>query len=205
MPLFPLMLLALYHSKIGLQKPDETTMSQKTNMSISQQAIISSDSAGEFAPTSPIIDIITLWPHRSLSQKGFAILLVMLGSLAIAIGLGFFLIGAWPVIGFMGLELGVLYIAFRLNYRDGKACEQLLIHASGIDIIRTTPKGAQMRETLPSLWVDAQVIKQKGRRPILQLRHHHHSYEIGAFLPPAEKKALKAEINQRISDARLNH
>ena len=97
----------------------------------------------------------------------------------------------WGMAGYWvhGIRLGVLYIAFRLNYRDGKACEQLLIHARGIDIIRISAKGAQTRQTLPSLWIEAQLIKQKGRRRILQLRLHHRAYEIGAFLPPAEEKA----------------
>ena len=179
-------------------------MSYKNSLSSRAQDNIAPYEMGAPSPASPIIDVITLWPHRSLSQRGFALLLVILGSLAIAIGLGFFLIGAWPVIGFMGLELGVLYIAFRLNYRDGKVCEQLLIHARGIDIVRISAKGAQTRQTLPSLWIEAQLIKQKGRRRILQLRHHHDFYEIGAFLPPAEKKDLMAMINQRISDARAS-
>ena len=158
----------------------------------------------EMAQTdSPIFDVITLWPHRSLSQRGFAILLAILGSLAIAIGLGFFLIGAWPVIGFMGLELGVLYIAFRLNYRDGKASEQLLIHKQGLDLIRISANGNQQRSHFATHWLTAEIIPQSGKRKRLTLRHHHHHHEIGAFLPPAEKKAVRDLINARLEAARL--
>jgi len=152
---------------------------------------------------SPVFDVITLWPHRSLSQRGFTILLLILGSLAIAIGLGFFLIGAWPVIGFMGLELLVLYAAFRLNYRDGKASEQLLIHEKGLDLVRISPKGAQQIESFHSHWLSADIVPQKGKRKKLILRHHHHEYEIGAFLPPAEKKGVKKLINERLAAARI--
>ena len=154
------------------------------------------------SPKSPIFDSITLWPHRSLSQRGFAILIAGLGTLAFVIGLGFFLLGAWPVIGFMGLELLVLYVAFRLNYRDGKACEQLLIHADGLDLIRTSPSGKQSHMHFASPWLRAELIPQKGRRKILALRHHHDHHEIGAFLPPAEKKHIHALINERIDAAR---
>ena len=162
-----------------------------------------SHSAANTPDISPIYDIITLWPHRSLSQRGFTILLLILGSLAIAIGLGFFLIGAWPVIGFMGLELLVLYAAFRLNYRDGKASEQLMIHASGLDLIQISPTGEQHRQSFASHWLTAELTPQKGRRAKLMLRHHHDHHEIGAFLPPAEKKAIHKLINQRLEAARL--
>ena len=162
-----------------------------------------SHSATKAHTKSPIYDVITLWPHRSLSQRGFTILLLCLGSLAIAIGLGFFLIGAWPVIGFMGLELGVLYAAFRLNYRDGKASEQVMIHATGLDLIRISSKGKQENACFDSHWLSAELLPQKGKRSTLAIRHHHHHHEIGAFLPPAEKQAVKDLINDRLSAARL--
>ena len=161
-----------------------------------------SHSAAQATDISPVCDVITLWPHRSLSQRGFTILLLILGTLAVAIGLGFFLLGAWPVIGFMGLELVVLYAAFRLNYRDGKASEQLLIHANGLDLIRISPAGKQNRTSFASHWLRAELIPQKGKRKTLALRHHHDSFEIGAFLPPAEKKKIQSLINERIEAAR---
>lgn len=162
-----------------------------------------SHNAANISDNSPIYDVITLWPHRSLSQRGFAILVAALGILASAIGLGFFLIGAWPVIGFMGLELLVLYVVFRLNYRDGKACEQLLIHKSGLDLIRISPSGKQQRHSFESHWLTAELLPQQGKRKILALRHHHDSHEIGAFLPPAEKKDIYSLINERLIEARL--
>ena len=160
------------------------------------------DNHGQHISSSPIYDVITLWPHRSLSQRGFMILLSALGLLAFVIGLGFFLIGAWPVIGFMGLELGVLYLVFRLNYRDGKASEQLLIHDKGLHLIRISPKGDEKSTSFDSHWLTAEIFPQKGKRKTLALKHHHHIHEIGAFLPPAEKQAVKELINEKLIAAR---
>ena len=53
--------------------------------------------------------IITLWPYRSLSLQGFRILIAVLASLMSLIGLGFYLIGAWPVVGFLGLEIFIVW------------------------------------------------------------------------------------------------
>lgn len=150
-----------------------------------------------------IQDIITIWPHRSLSPRGFAILLGALSAIAFVAGLTFFIIGAWPVIGFLGLEFGVLYFAFKYNYRAAKAYEQLLIHKQGIEIVRINPKGEKQQTNLSSLWLKAEIQKTSRRRKILGLRLHSEFHEIGAFLPPAEKNQLKELINQRIAEARL--
>ena len=75
------------------------------------------------------LERLTIWPHRSLSPKGFAIVIGVLAGLLFTIGLGFFLAGAWPVIGFLGLELLVVWGAFKLNYRAANVRETLsLIH-----------------------------------------------------------------------------
>ncbi|MDB2532086.1 DUF2244 domain-containing protein, partial [Alphaproteobacteria bacterium] len=42
------------------------------------------------------LERLTIWPHRSLSPKGFAIVIGVLAGLLFTIGLGFFLAGAWP-------------------------------------------------------------------------------------------------------------
>ena len=65
-------------------------------------------------------ETMTIWPYRSLSPRGFALVMIALGALAFCIGLGFFLMGAWPVIGFLGLELLVVWFAFRMNYRAAR-------------------------------------------------------------------------------------
>src|SRR3546814_5288173 len=62
-----------------------------------------------------------LLPHRSLGPRGFRILMLVAGGGACVIGTSFMLMGAWPVTGFCGLEILLLYIAFRLNYRSGRA------------------------------------------------------------------------------------
>ena len=59
--------------------------------------------------------VITLWPYRSLSLKGFRIFMAVLASLMSLIATGFFLLGAWPVIGFLGAEILIVWFAFKMN------------------------------------------------------------------------------------------
>jgi len=65
-----------------------------------------------------------LVPHRSLSRRGFHLLLGSLGTLSLTVGTIFWLAGAWPVIGFMGLDVLLLWVALRASYSQAKAYEQ---------------------------------------------------------------------------------
>ena len=75
----------------------------------------------------PTIFSAVLTPHRSLSRKGFLILMTVLGLISFATGTVFLLAGAWPVFGFCGLEVLLIYFAFRMSYRRAKAYEQVTV------------------------------------------------------------------------------
>ena len=66
---------------------------------------------------------ITLWPYRSLGSRGYLYLMVAFISLIFILSLLFYFLGAWPVIGFLGFEIGLVWLVFRLNYNSGKNFE----------------------------------------------------------------------------------
>ncbi|MGA8397610.1 MAG: DUF2244 domain-containing protein, partial [Pseudolabrys sp.] len=82
------------------------------------------DNADDLEPT---IFSATLTPHRSLNRVGFLILMLLFGSVSFITGILFLVVGAWPVLGFFGLDVLLLYWAFRLNYRHAKAYEQVIV------------------------------------------------------------------------------
>ena len=55
----------------------------------------------------------TLWPHRSLSRAGFRVFMIVVALVSTFASLPFFIMGAWPVVGFFGLDVLLLYLAFR--------------------------------------------------------------------------------------------
>ena len=69
----------------------------------------------------------TLLPHRSLSRKGFITLMLVFGGINSVLSVAFALRGARPVAGFCGLAVGLLYLAFRLNYRAARMSETLVL------------------------------------------------------------------------------
>src|SRR5690606_4697553 len=80
-----------------------------------------------------------LMPHRSLGRTGFLVVMSILGFASLVTG-GFFLMhGAWPIFGFFGLDLLLIYIAFRLNYRAARAREEVSLSRTSLDILKTAP------------------------------------------------------------------
>src|SRR5258705_8068255 len=66
-----------------------------------------------------------LTPHRSLNRTGFLVLMAFLSTVSFAAGLAFLLMGAWPVLGFFGLDVLAIYWAFRVNFRRARATEEI--------------------------------------------------------------------------------
>ena len=65
----------------------------------------------------PTLFSAIITPHRSLSGRGFVLVMALVGGLSFIGGMFFFLLGAWPVVGFLGLDVVLVYWAFRANYR----------------------------------------------------------------------------------------
>ncbi|MGD8327235.1 MAG: DUF2244 domain-containing protein [Sphingomonadales bacterium] len=137
------------------------------------------------AEETKFLDIV-LSPSRSLSPRGFAWLMGVLGLLSLCVG-GFFLsIGAWPVFGFFGLDVLLLYLAFRVNFRDGEVREHVTLDSRDLAVTRTGPKEKSQSHHFQPAWVKVEVYKHPGQVAKLQLRTQGKSLIIGDFLPPNE-------------------
>ena len=148
--------------------------------------------------------VITLWPYRSLSVKGFRILIAVLASLMSFIGLGFYVLGAWPVVGFLGLEIFIVWYAFKWNYRSGQLVETVAITPQQVDITRTDWRGRSKTICLNGVWIKAELDTKEKRKCRLYLRQHASKMAIGAFMPPAEKPSLAAALNEAFARLRYD-
>ena len=94
-----------------------------------------------------------LYPHRSLSPTGFLILMSAIGGVSFVTGMAFLLIGAWPVFGFFGLDVALIYAAFKLNYRSGRLYETVELTPEALVITRVHPSGKQESFDFNPYWV----------------------------------------------------
>src|SRR6202165_3041205 len=81
-----------------------------------------------------------LTPHRSLNRTGFLVLMGFLSVVSFAAGLAFLLMGAWPVFGFFGLDVLVIYWAFRINFRHALASAEIRLTQSVLRLCRDCPR-----------------------------------------------------------------
>src|SRR6266478_3881860 len=104
-------------------------------------------------PAQPELFSALLTPHRSLNRTGFLVLMVFLSVVSFAAGLAFLLMGAWPVLGFFGLDVLAIYWAFRINFRRAKASEEILVTPSELRLRRVSHRGHVVEFVFNPLWV----------------------------------------------------
>ena len=140
-----------------------------------------------------------LTPHRSLNRTGFLVLMGFVSAVSFAAGLAFLLMGAWPVLGFFGLDVLAVYWAFRINFRDARAVEEIRVTSSELRVRRVSHRGHVVEWVLNPVWVqlDQKIHAEFGIEK-LYLVSKGRRVSVGSFLGPDEKasfaKALLAAL-----------
>ena len=140
-----------------------------------------------------------LTPHRSLNRTGFLVLMAFLTAVSFAAGIAFLVMGAWPVFGFFGLDVLVIYWAFRINFRRAAAVEEISVTPSELRLRRISHRGHVVEWVLNPLWVrlDQKTHAEFGIER-LYLVSRGRRVSIGNFLGADEKasfaKALLAAL-----------
>jgi uncharacterized membrane protein len=162
----------------------------------------SGDSRDDAAADAKIFSAV-ITPHRSLSPTGFLIFMLCLGGLSFISGISFVLMGAWPVCGFFGLDVLLVYIAFRANYRAGRAYEEVTVTASELTVRRVNHRGGVREFTLNPLWVRLdRIVHEEFGIERLFLISHGRRFPIAAFLGPDEKASFARALSTALGEAR---
>lgn len=151
----------------------------------------------------PTIFSAVLTPHRSLGRKGFVILMTVLGLISFATGTAFLLAGAWPVFGFCGLDVLLIYFAFRLSYRRANAYEQVTVTPSELTVRQVSHHGRINEWTLNPLWVKLdRVVHAEFGIERLFLVSHGRRLAIAGFLGPQEKESFALALSAALGEAK---
>ena len=142
-----------------------------------------------------------LTPNRSLSPLGFIVLMGALCIISFAIGIAFLLMGAWPVLGFFGLDILLIYWAFRANYRTAREFETVEISPTALTITRNALNGAVSQFDFQTYWVRIFLDEEPSGRTHLRLRSHGKEIKVGQFLGDDERRALADILEGEIRTA----
>ena len=142
-------------------------------------------------------------PHRSLGSAGFLIVMAAVGGISFVAGMVFLLLGAWPVFGFFGLDVLLVYWAFRANYRAAADYEEVTVTASELRVRKVSHRGRVSEWTLNPLWVklDRETHEEFGIERLF-LVSRGRRLPIASFLGPQEKESFAAALGAAIGEAK---
>ncbi len=161
---------------------------------------MTSDNATE---REPALFSAVLTPHRSLNSAGFLAVMITVGAVSFIGGIAFLLMGAWPVVGFLGLDVLLVYWAFRANYRAAAAYEEITVGPSEMTVRKVSHLGRVAEWTLNPLWV--QLHRENPDEYGVQglwLISRGRRLAIAGFLGPREKESLADALMKALAEAR---
>ena len=144
----------------------------------------------------------TLTPNRSLSPRAFTVVMAVVVAMSFFAGLSFVSMGAFPVIGFFGLDALAIWFAFRLSFRSLKQETRVRVTAEQIDLTHTQPGRSPRHAKLPTAFARVHLDFPARRPSELKLAHAGKAWVIGRFLTPAERKSLRDALENAILRAR---
>jgi uncharacterized membrane protein len=156
----------------------------------------------EDAPEPPLFSAI-ITPHRSLSGFGFVLLMAAIGVVSFAAGIMFLAMGAWPVFGFLGLDVLLIYWAFRVNYRSALAYEEVMVTPVELRVRKVSHRGKVTEWSLNPLWTQLhRDIHGEFGIERLFLVTRGRKLPIASCLSPPEKESFAAALSAAIGEAK---
>ncbi|NKB51915.1 MAG: DUF2244 domain-containing protein [Rhizobiaceae bacterium] len=144
-----------------------------------------------------------LSPYRSLGQKGFRILFGLVAGVCLIVGLVFFALGLWPVLGFMGLDVLLVYWAFKSNFWSAKAYEDVEISRQHVLLRKVSPKGRKRDHTFPQFGTRFEVDRHDEIGITkMRLAHRLNSVEFGYFLNPQDRESFASAFQTAMATAK---
>lgn len=147
----------------------------------------------------------TLTPHRSLSRQGFLLVMILVVLVNLVVGGLFMAIGAWPVAGFAGLDVLLIWWAFRANFADARQMERIIVTDHELVLDRMPKDKPREQHRFVRRWVRVELEEDRDRELIgrLLLVSGPTRMPIGEFLAPEEKKTLASALKSALAIPRI--
>jgi uncharacterized membrane protein len=142
-------------------------------------------------------------PHRSLGPKGFRLVMTLVCLATVISSLPFMILGAWPVAGFFGIDLIALYIAFRVNFREARALEEVAVSRIEVRVRQVSAKGEAREWRFNPAWTRMEIDRDDEFGVMgLALVSRGQSVAIGRHLSPPERESFADAFRAALAEAR---
>ncbi|APV48807.1 hypothetical protein BWI17_03400 [Betaproteobacteria bacterium GR16-43] len=132
-------------------------------------------------------------PNRSLGPKGRRGCLAAIGGTTLVVAFGASLLGAWPVMPFAGLEVALLWFAFRTLQRHDADFERLEIGATGEVRLEARDASRETSFVAQRGWARV-VLRERGHRCTLGLAYAGRTVPLGRMLSDDGRRELAATL-----------
>jgi len=154
-------------------------------------------------PFSRPIFAAVMTPYRSLTPRGLALVMALIGASSFIAGTIFYMAGAWPVVGFMGLDVALVYGAFRLNNRQARAFEEIAVSRSALTVRKVDARGRGRSFGFDPCWTRLEIERKPDWGVTgLCLAARGERLAIGRFLNPADRESFAAALSAALAEAR---
>lgn len=170
------------------------------------------DMSGEDHSTARTIFSAMLVPYRSLAPLGFNLLMGFLFIVLTSMGVMFYQIGAWPVIGFCGLDLLLIWFAFHVNYKAAQAYEEVELDRTQLRVRQVDANGREAHHEFNPFWTRFQVERHDeigitsmvltSREPHADPKLRARKVAIGSFLNPDDRESFAQAFGQALATAK---
>jgi len=144
-----------------------------------------------------------LSPHRSLGRTGFIALMAIAGGLTLFHMVAFAAMGAWPIIGFFGLDLALLAGAFWLSYRSGRAREYVSVSRTDLTIRKLAPSGRATEHRFNPFWAKFSISRhQEIGITGMHIAGEGRRTDVGSFLNPDDKESFASAFSGALADVK---
>lgn len=161
------------------------------------------DQGDDFADLNRPFFSAVLTPYRSLGSNGFVILMTIFGILSFVAGFIFWRFGAWPIVGFFGLDVALMWFAFRLNYRSARIFEEVVVSRHEITIRKVGPGKRYQEFRFNPVWVRLTVDRLEDEGVVkISLSGRGGTIDLGNFLNPDDRTSFAGAIASALATAR---
>lgn len=145
-----------------------------------------------------------LTPHRSMGWPGFIAVMAAVGAVNLVGAVVFTAVGAWPVLPFLGLDVLIIFLAFRANYRHARAFEEVVITPQEIRIRKVSWHGRAREWRFNPAWTRLNQTRDEedGHVVALTLDEGRRRLDIATFLPPVERDGFGKALRLALDEAR---
>ncbi len=145
----------------------------------------------------------TLKPHRSLTRRGYRYVIALACVMASIPGIVFFSLGAWPIVGFLGLDIVAIGWALTASMKSGKQYEVVTLWPDELEVKQVAASGKAEITRFNPFFVKLVIDRDFNERTTaLHLRTRDTDLTIGAFMNPDDKASFAKVFGTALKKAR---